>query len=70
MARRLEKDGSVNMAYDRKGNMLTTYVLNPATNLINTVADQFTNRKLVLSGKKKKKRPHNTTYGQYSKKDN
>lgn len=49
--------------------MLTTYVLNPATNLMNTVADQFTNRKLVLSGKKKKKRSHNTTYGQYSKND-
>lgn len=57
------------MAYDKNGNMLTTYVLNPATNLMNTVADQFTNRKLVLSGKKKKKRPHNTTYGQYSKND-
>lgn len=57
------------MAYDKNGNMLTTYVLNPATNLMNTVADQFTNRKLVLSGKKKKKSQHNTFYGQYSKND-
>jgi hypothetical protein len=58
------------MNYGKNGNFLTTYLLNPASDIINTVADQFTNRKLVLSGKKKKKRSSsNTIYGTYSKND-
>jgi len=55
------------MSYDKNGNMLTSYVLSPAASLMNTVADQFTNRRLVLSGKKKKKKTHNTVYGKYAK---
>jgi len=66
-ARRLDADGSVDMSYDKNGNMLTSYVLSPAASLMNTVADQFTNRRLVLSGKKKKKKTHNTVYGKYAK---